>query len=497
MNLYEYLNNNFTENNFLSFIENTRRRRIHRLDLYGILKPITNSFEKYRQSTLEKVLDGTYKLSPISLRYIPKRTTGYRKVGLLNFNDIFLDKLVFDFLKEKTGIEFKNFYELSVEVKRKTQGGYKNYFRFDIKNFFDSIDHSLMLDEINKFADDTLTKFIESFLKSPWIIPKTKFEITSVEIINSIGVPTGAATSQILSEIYMISFDKNLREKFLLDQTYFARYCDDICVLSKSEDKVNSIRSLVKHELGKRKMIPNESKIVYGNIKDGFNFLGYHHEIGKISVDKNTIKIIKRSLIKFYHQIYNYSCSYKGLTFIGMSKKINSYIRGFNPTWINDNSDISTDISKTYGLARHLSITDDIRQISRLSTWIKKLNKYYCYKICEDLIKPKIYIELESLTNWYFKYRKNSKKAMMDAYIKFKDRDLYSDFGIENFDEFPMVIYYDLFNLPYDKEFENDLRDENDYVNISGNTYIAMDDVYYDPELESWCPTPDDVFYKS
>lgn len=151
----------------------------------------------------------------------------------------------------------------------------------DIKGYFDHIDHSILKEKWGKIVggltDDqfklfnALTKYSyvnkNNILKKYNIVLKklTKLPNTLLDLVpgkkdnekyqrlredklivvnntvnkktkKPIGIPQGSGMSALLSNIYLIDFDKDLNEKALREGFLYRRYCDDILVVCDSSE---------------------------------------------------------------------------------------------------------------------------------------------------------------------------------------------------------------------------------------------------------------------
>ena len=213
--------------------------------------------------------------------------------------------------------------------------------------------------------------------------------------------------------------------------------------------------------------------------------MGFAHVKQRIQLSMDSLDYIKSNIILFYKSAYSLTkdfnkeeCSIdfkKGFNFWRiLSLKINSAIRGYNNQWkSNQYSNINV-----YGIARYVCIVDNFHQIKVLDKWLRKLNKYYCYRICENIRCPRIFIELESLYNWFFRYKKNPNTTIELAYKKYKtSRELFFD-EVKNNNENDYVRV-----LKYNRE--NDDLDKYDF--------IVVDEFYYDYENKKLFKIPNEL----
>ena len=177
----------------------------------------------------------------------------------------------------------------------------------DIKNFFDSIDHIVLIELIKKKVND------ESTL---WLLQRI---IESFSVVDHRGIPMGNITSQLFANIYMNQFDQFIKHQ--LKVRYYIRYCDDFLILSPDKEYLRKLVLHMNHFLEntlKLRIHPN--KIFIKTFVSGIDFLGwvnfYHHR-----VLRNTTK--KRMFKKFFAnpRPENFN-SYLGLISHGNSYKI-------------------------------------------------------------------------------------------------------------------------------------------------------------------------------
>ena len=83
----------------------------------------------------------------------------------------------------------------------------------DIKKFFDSIDHQILIDVLDSYIEDKrIVELLENIIRS-------------FETSNSRGLPLGNLTSQLFINIYMNVFDQYIKHR--LKAKYYIRYADD------------------------------------------------------------------------------------------------------------------------------------------------------------------------------------------------------------------------------------------------------------------------------
>ncbi len=153
----------------------------------------------------------------------------------------------------------------------------------DIRKFFDTVDHHILINLISKHITDNrllnlIKEIIESFNHTP-----------------GRGIPLGNVTSQLFANIYMNSFDQFVKHE--LKMKYYIRYCDDFVIIDESEQVLKNlipkIFNFIKDNL-KLDLHPRKTEI--RKIRQGSDFLGYvslpHYRILRTSTKNRMLRRI-------------------------------------------------------------------------------------------------------------------------------------------------------------------------------------------------------------
>lgn len=429
-----------------------------------------------------------------------------------------LDRLTYNYLSGlKNYPRNHSIYEITKKISKYQRSNKHWFLRADVKDFFYNINHKKLLSKVSELNDSVLISFIQVFLKTPRIPEHWKEDINNnkVERIYESGIPQGAAISQALSNIYLNELDKKINAMLDPQNEYYFRYTDDICLLLNSKEKTIKIKELIESELKELDLSINKNKLRLDfNLETSFDYLGFQHTKEGIRLSKPALENIRQNYFKFYKYAKEMSGRYlsenenkPNKIWRNLAIKINSSIRGYNKIWTETYTE-----ENVYGLARHLSIVDDIEQIIELQKWLSGVSKYFCYRICKHNNLGKTYIELDSILNWYFRYRKDHRGAIKLAYKKYQDTRVsmpeYFDQDIVDYlddinkkkererkDEENQMLeakyadYYDNIEMNYSGE-----KNENEYIYIRSKYSLALtgDGVYYDENSENWMPILDD-----
>lgn len=166
--------------------------------------------------------------------------------------------------------------------------------KLDISSFYETINTTKLLQHIK---DDGIISFKNYSLINSVIKKKTCKK----------GLPRGISFSAALSEFYLRSFDKYLKRHSKI--TYFARYVDDIIIIS-SVDISQEIKDYIRTNLGLEINIEKEKEYKIDNSNNKIfeiNFLGYtfliHNQkantrIVEVKIETSKIEKIKKRIIK-------------------------------------------------------------------------------------------------------------------------------------------------------------------------------------------------------
>lgn len=132
----------------------------------------------------------------------------------------------------------------------------------DIKKFFDSIDHAILLRLIQKEVTDAetldlISAIIASFEKSP-----------------GKGLPLGNVTSQLFANIYLHELDFFVKHR--LKVRYYFRYCDNFVILDESRQNLIIALQVIKQFLQEELLLTlHPYKVTLRKVRQGIDFLGY------------------------------------------------------------------------------------------------------------------------------------------------------------------------------------------------------------------------------
>lgn len=177
----------------------------------------------------------------------------------------------------------------------------------DIKKFFASVDHAVLM------------KVLERHIVDPdirWIINQV---ISSFHTTDSgVGLPLGNLTSQLLVNVYMHEFDMYLKQE--LKVKYYLRYADDFAILSDNRKYLEDILPKLHVFLNEKLHLTlHEHKVYIKTYDSGVDFLGWvhfpHHRQIRTTTKRKIIRMMngypKRETVSSYRGLLGHGNTYE------------------------------------------------------------------------------------------------------------------------------------------------------------------------------------------
>lgn len=180
----------------------------------------------------------------------------------------------------------------------------------DIRKFFASINHSILLEIIQRHLSDSdiillLQEVIGSFHTDSKL---------------GVGLPLGNLTSQLLVNIYMNAFDHFVKRE--LRRRYYIRYADDFVVLHDQKEYLENLLLIINIFLiNQLHLALHPQKVSISTIASGVDFLGWihftHHRVLRTTTRRRMMKNLRTESLPSYLGLVSHGNGHKIAKLLG------------------------------------------------------------------------------------------------------------------------------------------------------------------------------------
>src|SRR5215208_1845973 len=228
----------------------------------------------------EQLVAGTYRPRPVKRQEIPKSGGGMRELGIPTALDRFVQQAILQVLQPRFDPTFsehshgfrpgRRAHDAVREAQRYIQAGRKWVVDVDLEQFFDRVNHDVLLGRLAKRTDDRgVLGLIRRYLDAGILA-------NGVVMERHEGTPQGGPLSPLLANVLLDEVDKELEKR----GHAFVRYADDCNVYVRSRRAGEDVMGLLRRLYERLRLRINESKSAI-DLARTRKILGYSFWIAK------------------------------------------------------------------------------------------------------------------------------------------------------------------------------------------------------------------------
>lgn len=193
-----------------------------------------------------------------------------------------------------------------LEVEKMIRKSSRNYTRSccilkcDIKKFFDSVDHAVLFEILNRrIKDGRVLRLLGEIINS---YSSDLQERESKKPCSKIGIPIGNLTSQLFANIYMNEFDQFMKHELKIK--YYARYTDDFVIVANKKQELKDTTPHIQNFLNENlKLTIHPDKVFIQKFTQGIDFLGQtifpHYRLIRSKTKKRILRKLEEKVKQY------------------------------------------------------------------------------------------------------------------------------------------------------------------------------------------------------
>jgi RNA-directed DNA polymerase len=208
----------------------------------------------------EQLLSGRYQPAPVLQQLIPKASGGMRKLGIPTVLDRFIQQALLQVLQPMVDPDFsqhshgfrpgRRAHDAVLEAQRYIQDGRKWVVDVDLEQFFDRVNHDVLMGRLAKrIGDRRVLGLIRRYLQAGIMA-------NGVATERHEGTPQGGPLSPLLANVLLDEVDNELEKR----GHAFVRYADDCNVYVRSKRAGERVMQLLRRLYARLRLRINEDK---------------------------------------------------------------------------------------------------------------------------------------------------------------------------------------------------------------------------------------------
>jgi group II intron reverse transcriptase/maturase len=273
-----------------------------------------------------ELMAATYKPTPIKHVPLPKPGGGTRHLGIPTVLDRFIQQAILQVLSPLLDPTFsthsygfrpgKSAHQAVKAARAYASEGRIVVVDLDLENFFDRINHDILMDRLSKrIADKRLLRLIRSYLEAGIMV-------NGVVMERKKGTPQGGPLSPILANLILDEVDRELEKR----GHTFVRYADDLNVYVKSQRAGERVKTSLTKLYEKLHLKVNESKSAVAKIGHR-KLLGFSFWVG--ADRKPKLRLSPQAQAELKHRVRKITRRSGGRSMQQVADKLKEYLTGW------------------------------------------------------------------------------------------------------------------------------------------------------------------------
>jgi RNA-directed DNA polymerase len=274
----------------------------------------------------EDLLAGTYQPAQVKQQLIPKANGGMRKLGIPTVVDRFIQQAILQVLQPMFDPDFSKHshgfrpghraHDAIVEAQGYIQGGRKWVVDVDLEQFFDRVNHDVLMGRLAKrIGDSRVLRLIRRYLEAGIMA-------NGVSTERHEGTPQGGPLSPLLANVLLDEVDKELEKR----GHAFVRYADDCNTYVRSRRAGERVMKLLRRLYAGLRLRVNEAKSAV-DLAWKRKILGYSFWVAKDSTVRR--RVADKSLATMKDKVREITKRTGGRSIEQVCKRLGEYLRGW------------------------------------------------------------------------------------------------------------------------------------------------------------------------